>query len=75
MNTAAAIGFIGADSVAHLDRLYSHFILVVHHRHLIAALQLRNCTLRHKQRALLDSGGRANPGVAAGAQDIARIRK
>src|SRR5216684_4238800 len=40
---------LAVDTVADLDRSDAHFVLVVHRRDLIAALQLRNRTLRHKQ--------------------------
>src|SRR5882672_5843785 len=66
---------LGADPVAHLNRPDAHLVLVVQRRDLIAALQLRDCTLRYKQRGLLDSDGRANFGIPAGAQNISRIRK
>src|SRR5260370_31501066 len=65
---------LGADSVAHLNRSDAHLVLVVHCRDLIAALQLRDRALRHKQRVLLDSDGRANFAIPAGAQNISRIR-
>src|ERR1700730_2267438 len=39
---------LGADPVADFDRSDADFILVIHHRDLIAALQLRHCTLRYK---------------------------
>src|SRR6266436_104431 len=66
---------LGADSVAHLNRSDAHLVLVVHCRDLIAALQLRDRALRHKQRVLLDSEDRANFAIPAGAQNISRIRK
>src|ERR1700682_3126417 len=66
---------LGADTVADFDRSDAHFILVVQGRDLIAALQLRDCTLRYKQRVLLDSDGRANFAIPAGPQNISRIRK
>src|SRR5713101_1882128 len=39
---------LGADAVADLDRTDAHFVLAGHNRYLIAALQLRHRTLRHK---------------------------
>src|SRR6266446_1273898 len=66
---------LGADSVAHVNRPDAHLVLVVQRRDLIAALQLRDCTLRYKQSILLDSDGRANFAVPAGAQNISRIGK
>src|SRR6267378_4102961 len=66
---------LGADPVAHLNRSDTHLVLVVQRRDLIAALQLRDCTLRYKQGVLLDSDGRANFAIPAGAQNISRIRK
>src|SRR5216684_7819601 len=64
-----------ADTVADFDRTNAHFVLAVHNRHLIAALQLRHRALRDKQRVFLDPDGRADFAVAAGAQNISRIRK
>src|SRR5438876_10657263 len=66
---------ISADTVADLDRTDAHFVLTVRHRYLIATLQLRDCTLRHKQRVLLDSDDRSNFTVPSGAQNISRIGK
>src|SRR6266849_8685048 len=66
---------LGADPVADLNRTDAHLVLVIHCRDLIAALQLRDRALRHKQRVLLDSDGRANFAIPAGAQNISRIRK
>src|SRR6202521_2643508 len=66
---------LGADTVADFDRSDAHFILVVQGRDLIAALQLRDCTLRYKQRILLDPDGRANFAVPAGPQNISGVGK
>src|SRR6266852_6945660 len=64
-----------ADTVGDLNCPDVHFVLVVHDRDLIAALQFRNCTLRYKQSALLSSNHRANFAIAAGTQNIRRIGK
>src|SRR5712692_10481089 len=64
-----------ADAVAHLDRANAHFAFAVHHRDLIAALQLRNCTLRDKQGALLHTARPPHFGIPAGAQNIAGVGK
>jgi hypothetical protein len=64
-----------ADAVAHFHRSYAHLVIAVHNRHLIATLQLRHSSLRHKQRALLQADGSANLGVAAGTQNISWIGK
>src|SRR6266478_3731617 len=66
---------LAAHTVADFDRADAHFVLAVHRRHLVAALQLRHRTLRHQQRVFLDADSRPNSAVAAGAQNISRIRK
>src|SRR5271163_522845 len=38
-----------AETIADLDRSNAHFVLVIHRRDLITALQLRDCTLGHQQ--------------------------
>src|SRR5271169_3536147 len=64
-----------ADAVADCDRPDAHFVLFVHRCDLIAALQLRNRTLRHEQRITLHSDGSANFAVPPGSQNTARIWK
>src|SRR6267378_2304617 len=66
---------LGADPVAHLNRPDAHFVLVVQCRDLIAALQLRHSALRDKERVFLHALSCPNFAVAAGAQNISRIRK
>src|SRR4029077_9740358 len=66
---------LAVDTITDLDRSDAHFVLVVHRRDLIAALQLRHSTLRHKQGILLESHSRANLAVPAWTQNISRIRK
>src|SRR4029077_672924 len=62
-------------AIADLPRTDAHFVLAVHNRDLIAALQLRYRTLRDKERVFLNALGCPNFAVAAGAQYISRIRK
>src|SRR6266566_2928868 len=64
---------IGADALANLYRTDAHFVVAVHRRDLIAALQLGDSALRNKQCVLLDSDGRPNFAVPAGTQNISRI--
>src|SRR5277367_561234 len=63
------------DTVTDRDRSNVDFVVAVHRRDLISTLQLRDCSLRYKQRILLDSDHRANLGVPAGAQNISGIGK
>src|SRR6266480_1929780 len=64
---------IDADTLANLYRAHAHFVVAVHRRDLIAALQLGDSALRNKQCVLLDSDGRPNFAVPAGTQNISRI--
>src|SRR5271166_2173444 len=62
-----------AHAVADFHRPDVHFVIAIHCRDLIAALQFRYGTLRHQQRVLLDSDGSANFAVPAGTQYISWI--
>src|ERR1700677_1717536 len=64
-----------ADTIADFDGLDGDLVVVVHRRDLIAGLQLGDGTLRHQQSALLNADNRAHFAVAAGTQNISRIRK
>src|SRR5580700_11632650 len=56
---------VAAHKVADFNRADDYFVLIVHGRDLITALQLCHCTLRNQQRVFLKSHNRANFGVAA----------
>ena len=60
---------LAADTVADLDGPDAHFVLVIHLRDLIAALQFRDCALGDQQRILLHANGSADLGVSARAAE------
>src|SRR5271163_3621958 len=64
---------LGPNGFADFDGADAHLVLIVHDRNLIAPLQLRDGTLRYKQRIRLVADNRANLAITAGPQNISGI--
>src|SRR5271156_4088146 len=66
---------LAADRVADLNCSDTYFVVIIHRRDLVAALQLGDCALGNKQGVPLDSDDGANLAVSAGTQNISGIGK
>src|SRR6202030_2505255 len=64
-----------ADFVSNSDEPYIHFVVAIHNGDLITPLQFRDGTLRYQQRGFNGADRKADLGVLAGPQVVARIRK
>ena len=66
---------VRADLRSYLHRLDMHLVVAVDDGHLIGALQLRDCALRHEKSVMLDLGLRAYLAVLARTQQVLRVGK
>src|SRR5229473_5394650 len=64
-----------AHAVTGLHVPNSNLVFAVYYCYLVVALQLGYSPLRDQQRALLGSGGGANPAILSGAQKVSRVWK